>query len=165
MEKIVVWINNSSTYTTGCAGISVSAKIYSGCQYTYDVSMGMMASTTANITGVYDMSGGAFEYVSAYISNGNNLTQYGNSIINSIINKNIYNNIQNIYGDAIYEIGAVGVGAWNSDYLNMPNSSYPWFARGGNNGFTSGAGLFALTSTIGEGYGDFGFRVTVSQKQ
>ena len=41
-------------------------------------------STTNNVTGVYDMSGGAYEYVAAYVNNGHsNLTTYGSSLINA----------------------------------------------------------------------------------
>src|SRR5690606_19467069 len=65
-----IWINNSSTYTTGCAGNSVSANYYNGCQNAYNTPNGQKASTTHNIYGVYDMSGGALEYVAAYVDSG-----------------------------------------------------------------------------------------------
>ena len=46
----------------------------------YSTTNGMLASTTGNTTGVYDMNGGAWEYVAAYIDNGNgNLNNYGKS--------------------------------------------------------------------------------------
>ena len=40
--------------------------------YAYNTENGMKASTTGNITGIYDLSGGVYERVAGYISNGNN---------------------------------------------------------------------------------------------
>ena len=57
-----VWINNNSSYTTGCAGSSVSASEASTCN-AWNTATGVNASTTGNIYGIYDMSGGASEYV------------------------------------------------------------------------------------------------------
>lgn len=37
----------------------------------------MQASTTGNITGIYDMSGCAWEYTAAYINNGARFSQIG----------------------------------------------------------------------------------------
>ena len=46
----------------------------------YNTSNGVLSSTTGNVTGIYDMSGGNWERVAAYIDNGNgNLTYYGKS--------------------------------------------------------------------------------------
>jgi hypothetical protein len=47
-----VWINNSSTYTKGCAGNSESEPQYSGCQNPYNTPTGMQASTTGNISSI-----------------------------------------------------------------------------------------------------------------
>ena len=60
-----IWINNSSTYTTGCAGNSVSADYYNGCQT--HIIRKWPKRVQHNIYGVYDMSGGAYEYVAAYV--------------------------------------------------------------------------------------------------
>ena len=57
-----VWINNNNNYTTGCAGSSVSASSDSTCN-AWNTATGVNASTTGNIYGIYDMSGGAYEYV------------------------------------------------------------------------------------------------------
>ena len=44
----------------------------------YDKELGKLASTTGNATGVYDMSGGAWERVAAYLDNGDSyLSSYG----------------------------------------------------------------------------------------
>ena len=40
----------------------------------------MQASTTGNITGIYDMSGGS-EYVAAYIDNGEEVREYPATLV------------------------------------------------------------------------------------
>ena len=48
--------------------------------HNYNTQNGMLASTTGNVTGIYDMSGGNWERVAAYIDNGNwSLNNYGKS--------------------------------------------------------------------------------------
>ena len=51
---------------------------YTNEQHGYNTENGQLASTTGNVYGVYDMSGGAWNRVSAYLDNGNgNLNTYG----------------------------------------------------------------------------------------
>ncbi len=153
-----VWKNNSSTYTTGCAGNSITESSYSGCQNQYYTQIGQNASTTHNIYGMYDMSGGAYENVAAYVNNGNsNLTTNGPSVINANAKyKNVYtvglpetsvNNYEankNIFGDAVYETSSSGNGttSWYSDGSYMPYSDDSWFVRGGHYSCSSCAGVF-----------------------
>ena len=48
--------------------------------HNYSTSNGVLASTTRNVTGVYDMAGGAWERVAGYLDNSNgNLDYYGKS--------------------------------------------------------------------------------------
>ena len=155
-----VWINNSSSYITGSAGNSASASGNTGTTTDYTSTQGVKASTTGTVYGVYDMSGGAWEYVAGYVNNGNgNLTTYGSSLVNGDVKtKNVYskastdNNTNNYnansskYGDAVYETSASGSSStsWYGDYSYFPSASYPFFGRGGiyNNG--TGAGVFYL---------------------
>ena len=39
--------------------------------HNYNTSNGVLASTTGNVTGIYDMSGGSWERVAGYLDNGN----------------------------------------------------------------------------------------------
>ena len=72
-----VWINNSSSYITGSAGNSASAGSNEGTTNDYTSTQGVKASTTGTVYGVYDMSGGAWEYIAAYVNNGDsNLASY-----------------------------------------------------------------------------------------
>ena len=157
-----VTINSNSSYYTG--GGSGNTYVNNGAQ-----------STTGNVWGVYDMSGGAWEYVAAYVNNGNtNLTKYGASLVNSsdARTKNVYtkassdsyeNNYQQnkgVYGDAVYETSTSGNGttSWYSDYSFFPYTSGPFFGRGGgcNNG--SSAGVFCFDSYNGDGSSYYSFR-------
>ena len=55
--------------------------IYSyDASHNYSTSNGVLSSTTRNVTGVYDMAGGAWERVAGYLDNSNgNLEYYGKS--------------------------------------------------------------------------------------
>ena len=157
-----VTINSNSSYYTG--GGSGNTYVNNGAQ-----------STTGNVWGVYDMSGGAWEYVAAYVNNGNtNLTKYGASLVNSsdARTKNVYtkassdsyeNNYQQnkgVYGDAVYETSTSGNGttSWYSDYSYFPNASSPFFQRGGGYANGSSAGVFYFNFDNGYGSSDYSFR-------
>ena len=159
-----VTINSNSSYYTGGG---------SGNAY---ATTNTAQSTTGNVYGVYDMSGGAWEYVAAYVNNGNaSLTNYGASLVNSSDSKtkNVYakgssdNNSSNysanagVYGDAVYETIANGNssnGSWYGDYSYFPYTSGPFFVRGGyyNNG--SGAGVFDFNNYDGDSVSNVSFR-------
>ena len=162
-----VWINNSSSYITGSAGNSASAGTDIGTTNDYKSTQGVKASTTGNVYGVYDMSGGAWEYVAAYVDNENeSLTTNGNSLYTSteIKTKNVYtagsedtglanyNANSGIYGDAVYETsngtyngsGTSGSQSWYGDYSDFPYSIGSFFIRGGYYSGSSVAGMFAF---------------------
>ena len=174
-ETEEVWINNSSSYITGSAGNSASASQNTGTTTDYTSTQGVKASTTGNVYGVYDMSGGAWEYVAAYVNNGNSsLTSYGNSLYTSTDSKtkNVYakgssdNNSSNysanagVYGDAVYETSASGSGStsWYGDCSYFPGSSYPFFYRGGGYSDGSSAGVFYFGWDVGFSHSNYSFR-------
>lgn len=162
-----IWINNSSAELTGCAGDSVTAASYEGCQYAYNTANGQQISTTGNIYGVYDMSGGLDEYV---------MGNYNNEIVNSgfasvaaIEDKYIdrYTGYSaSKFGDAVYETSSGSGGAntsWYSDNSVMIGSTVPWLRRGGRGGQYNdgtGAGIFSF-GNYGGSATYFGFRVTL----
>ena len=170
-----VWINNSGSYITGSAGNSASAGSNTGTTNDYTSTQGVKASTTGTVYGVYDMSGGAWEYVAGYVNNGDsNLTSYGSSLVNGDAKtKNVYskgssdsrdNNYSansGKYGDAVYETSANGnssSSSWYGDYSYFPYTSYPFFVRGG--GYNNGtfAGVFYFYYDNGYGYSYYSFR-------
>ncbi len=155
-------INSDSSYYTGGG---------SGNAYVTNVGQ----STTGTVHGVYDMSGGAWEYVAAYVNNGNsNLTNYGSSLVNGDAKtKNVYskgssdsrdNNYSansGKYGDAVYETSANGnssSSSWYGDYSYFPYTDWPFFDRGGNYGGGTGAGVFYFGHNSGNGNGGLSFR-------
>ena len=156
-----VTINSNSSYYTG--GGSGNTYVNNGAQ-----------STTGNVWGIYDMSGGAWEYVAAYVDNGNgNLTSYGKSLVNgdpktknvysqtgTDSNTNNYNTNKGVYGDAVYETSTSGNGttSWYSDYSDFPYTDWPFFYRGGLYNDGSLAGVFYFGSDNGGGYSGRSFR-------
>ena len=58
----------------------------------YNTATGVKGSSTANVTGIYDLNGCVWEATAAYISNGNrSLSTYGSSYVNTTANGNGYN--------------------------------------------------------------------------
>ena len=169
-----VWINNSGSYITGSAGNSASAGSNTGTTNDYTSTQGVKASTTGNVYGVYDMSGGAWEYVAGYVNNGNSsLTSYGSSLVNGDAKtKNVYskastdNNTNNYnansgkYGDAVYETSTSGNGStsWYGDYSYFPDTDWPFFHRGGDYSDGAGAGVFSFGNYSGNSDSHRSFR-------
>ena len=58
-----VAINSANTYTTGCGPQSEGTTSGGATCNSYTTALGQSASTTGNVYGVYDMSGGAYEYM------------------------------------------------------------------------------------------------------
>ena len=89
-------INNNSSHKTGYSAVSEPTVDYpeykgygtsSSVTQAYNTTTGYLASTTGNITGVYDMSGGASEYVMGVQVDNNGLPLSGrHNIYNSGFN-------------------------------------------------------------------------------
>ena len=91
-------INNSSSYITGNGGGSTNASEISGEPNPYNTAKGAKASTTGNIYGIYDLSGGSCEFVASYISNGNgSISSYGSSFANTTANLEGYKTLSTKY--------------------------------------------------------------------
>ncbi len=170
-----VWVNPTMYYKTGESGSKVSE---GNTPYTYpynNLVYGINASTTGNIYGVYDMSGGAYEYTASYIDNGNiSLTNYGSSLVNAESKyKDLYTKGINDdkatnyaaaigkYGDAVYETSNAGTtttSGWYVDLISMPYAGGPFFIRGGAWSDSTSSGLFAVNWDNGNAYTNNGFR-------
>ena len=155
-----IGLNNysSSPYLTGCGAASGSN--YSTTCNAYNTTDGMLASTTGNITGVYDMSAYIGTYVmgvmqdntgtntpmSGYDSSSNsgftgklydsgNFTQYSGV---SFPNSKYYDlyaygttyNDQIAYNRRILGDATGEVSFWYADYHVFVYSDYSWFVRG-----------------------------------
>jgi hypothetical protein len=73
---------------------------------------------------------------------------------------NNYNNAATKKGDALYETSSTvgGTYAWYGDYRFMPNTTVPWFCRGGDNAFTTQSGIFHSAMCDGFPYINVSFR-------
>ena len=168
----------TSNYTTmtGCGPISSGSTSYSTTCNAYNTTLGQLASTTGNVTGVYDMSGGASEYTMGNMSSvTTGYTFYPSDssfasswytvdttkYVTTYANGSRYNN-QTAYnrgrlGDATAEtlLTALTSGGWYADGAYFLVASDSWFSRGGL--FTAGSrvGVFAFYGS-GAGNDDYG---------
>ena len=83
-------------------------------------------SSTGNVYGIYDLSGGTYEYIATYYKGGN-LGNYILSFANGVSNEystaydDVNANTTYKYGDATYETRK-----WHSDYANFVDIDYPF---------------------------------------
>ena len=137
--------SNSSYYTGGGSGTS------------YKTNIGQ--STTGNITGVYDMSGGAYEYVMGNYgktkgSSGLTVSEVPAEHIDIYSGTSVS---ASHLGDALGETAG-----WYSDSVNFVYSSSPWFNRGGGYSGGDNAGVFYFSYSSGGAITNSGFRVVLS---
>jgi hypothetical protein len=166
-----VTINNNADLLTGYAGERISDNYSATKTFLYNTPEGQLASTTGNIFGVYDMSGGLWEYVSAYYSGStsDDLTKNGGAFVYQTGSESAINSAGNFLatayggtdetkdykiGDATYETTT-----WNDDSNNFITSTHPFFARGGNINDTINSGIFYYQRSTGDGSPNYGFRI------
>ena len=159
-----VRINNNSNFLTGYAATTQDAEASTTNNQSYNTETGYLASTTGNITGVYDMAGGAYEYVAGYIDG-----KAGNSGLTLTEIRDTYNKYIDVYannsdrttyskrilGDATGEMGpffteTIHYNNWYNDYSYFVESSFSWFDRGGDYDCSSGAGQFYFHRNTGD---------------
>ena len=165
-------INNyrkdTTTYATltGCGASTANASVAATCNITYGSASSYPQSTTGNISGIFDMSGGAWEYVM-----GNYNNTIGSSGFSTLPNAKYYDNypasifagdyntnmtfctLETCGGHALNETRA-----WYSDYANFVNSSSPWFRRGGYYVNSRYAGAFISDYYNGNASGSYSWR-------
>mgnify|MGYP002617727075 CR=1 FL=1 len=140
-----ITINSNNSYTGGGSGTS------------YKTNIGQ--STSGNITGVYDMSGGAFEYV---MGNYNKTAGDSGLTVSGVPAEHI-----DIYSGTSVSASHLGdalgeTAGWYSDYYPNFDSSAPWFYRGGFSSEGVNAGVFSFFVDTGEGNLNYAFRVVLS---
>ena len=168
---------NTSTYDDGGTLGTQSACSSSDPQRAYNGTLGQLASTTNNPTGIYDMSGGGWEYVAASYTTNLNESGVSSGYSDYFGTKahppyvNTYNfsdpnscTFATCGGQALYETNDGGSNSgtqWNGNYSYFVNSSAPWFVRGGNYGYGSLAGLFYAYYDYGYAHYYDAFRVAL----
>ena len=165
-----VWVNNNLNWTTGCAGSFDSASQSSACN-AWNTATGVNASTTGNIYGIYDMSGGAYECVMGNyndtIKDGGFYSMPEAKYYDKYMGTNSDSDFTKYHlGDATKEtIKTKSSGRYNVWYLDRSesvDSSYPWVYRGEYYGNGPTAGLFGFGSYDGDSNGSFSLRVAFS---
>ena len=167
-----VWINPNSNYLTGHAGTGKNVEVTLSTSE-YNTTNGVQASTTGNVYGIYDMSGGAFEQVAAYVNNGSSyITDIGGQLATGeSYTKDVYDGMADQfsdyersishYGDAVYEISermenTGGIKSWFGFPISYPVVSAPFIVRGDvvYSKFTNG--MFFFTASMGASQKDMG---------
>ena len=167
-----VTINSNSSYYTG-----------GGTGEAYKTNTNQ--SSTGNITGIYDLSGGAYERVAAFnssysgqyftgssyvdanvdhfASTGGKSTKYATAYSNSTgSNGNDFTvGTVSIRGDAIQEAYVSNHEGWFNDGSYFVDSSYPFFGRGGDYNISSTAGAFCSSSSSGSALSYYSFHVVL----
>ena len=186
-----VRINNNSSFLTGYAASDrADQNSYPGVTGTtsdvtlpYNTPTGYKASTTGNITGIYDMSGGAWEIVASYMSsssdasgfNASEFTTYSKYLDIYPSNSTITSYNNRILGDATAEMGPFYnymdidnnkryYNSWYGDNSDFIDKVYPWFARGGGYSNDILAGQFYFSRSEGRASIYDGFRLTLTIK-
>ena len=214
-----VYINNSQSYYTGRSGGNVggktpinktytaqtSTKLYNNYGYytwdgyllNYDTNtksstrdLTKVASTTGNITGIYDMSGGAREYVMGVFANSDGQLWSGqtssyNSGFTGLLgaagdsytgvdfpDSKYYNVYKASSGTSISELTACNGGIcyghglsevsfWYYDNPIFVTVNNPWIRRGDVYSEGYNAGTFSFYFSAGDADDDYGFRVVL----
>ena len=196
-----IYINNYASNTThahpfktmtGCSkgtpgtGASVVSNVSTICPYTYEVPLsGTGASTTGTIYGIYDTSGGAWDYVMGNMSpngalgtittltsgfNGSTVPYPENKYIDyyeyGTTNTDVSAHRRGKTGDATRETlkvfgGGVDSG-WYGDYSDLLEPTKVWVVRGGNPFNGKLAGAVAFGHYTGVSYYEISFRLVLS---
>ena len=183
-------INNNSSNRTGYSALSsTNQQTYPGTSgdgnnynKVYNTETGYLASTTGNISGAYDMSGGTHEYVAGYMSgqlgssgfSATTLANYDSKYYDVYSSSSTMTSYQyRILGDATGEMGPFKTyldgdnnsryhNSWYGDSSYFVDSTYPWFYRGGLYDHGVLAGQFYFNRSTGGAYTDVGFRIVIS---
>ena len=129
---IDIGINNNSSYKTGYGAPAGSSS--SATNGAYNTTLGKAASTTNNIYGIYDMSGGRGEYVMGVYNNSKSAS--GFSDLPDIKYYNNYTTTE-YQGHALY-----ATKGWYYDGNDVLDTNKSWYVRGGEYNSKLSAGVF-----------------------
>ena len=164
-----IYINNYSSYITGVSAGEPSANLSTSITCRYNVEgdnrtegtglCGPGASTTGNIYGIYDMNGGAYEYVMANYgtktdegifngrkgSSGINFSEIDNKYYDKFITRIPFTRkSKETIGQALYEVAS-----WYLDSTYTFDNATVWLLRGGSYSGSS-AGAFYGSANNGD---------------
>ena len=178
MEWGAVAYLKQSKYGLGTTDITVNtnSNFYTGGGSGTAYKTNVAQSTTGNIYGVYDMSGGAWEYVMGNMNNSSNAFYSSNAGFTTAPDAKYYDSYKydsssnkthkrGKLGDATKETLATfgnTSGGWYSDYAYFPYSSDSWFLRGGYYVNGTFAGVFYFRSGTGGDLSSYSARAVLS---
>ena len=165
--------SNGNTSSYSDSGTLGTLQACGNVDRAYNGTLGQLASTTNNPTGIYDMSGGGWEYVAASYSdnlNNSNTSYFDSAAHPPYVNTYNITNLNNCTfntcgGQALYETNNGNnntTAQWNGNYMYFVTSSYPWFVRGARYLDGSYAGLFCASIVNGLAYYYSAFRVVLA---
>ena len=196
-----IYINNSSSYYTGRSGGNVGGSTAINTVYTdqtstsQDNSYGFytwdgfllnyntntksstrdltkVGSTTGNMTGVYDMSGGTWEYVMGWYSgasdtfgatSSSNFAGFTSALDSKYWDEYTTTNaLTACNGEICYGHGLSEVKNWYGDYADFVDAGNPWFGRGGYSFGGASVGAFFFNISGGRANNNNGFRSVLS---
>ena len=171
-----VGINNNGNHITGYGAPAGSGT--SVTNGTYDTTLGKDASTTGTIYGIYDMSGGSYEYVMGVLADTNGkprsgyTSSYNSGFTGMLKDGTTYTGIAfpdskyyNLYTGTSYTGHALTeTKNWYSDRDYFVNTGSPWFRRGGSDSDSTDAGVFYFHSYFGSSVSDESSRPVISNK-
>ena len=183
-------INNNSSYKTGYSSLTtLDQSTYPGIygdgdayNQSYNTKTGYLASTTGNISGIYDMNGGAYEYMAFYIIGQMGSSGFDTSAIENYNAKyfdrynassDISTRQYRILGDATGEMGPFYSykesndiyfyhNSWYGDHSDFVDSSHSWFARSGSYNHGSLSGQFHFGRDNGGTFPHISFRIVLT---
>ena len=171
-----IGINNNDSSITGYGAPAGSAKTVANGAY--NTPLGKNASTTGTIYGIYDMSGGADEYVMGVLADTNGKPRSGgsssvNSGFTGMLSKGTtYTGITfpnskyyNLYTGSSYTGHALTeTKNWYSDTADFVNTSGPWFRRGDSYDLGASAGVFHFFNHYGNSGSESSSRLVISNE-
>ena len=167
-ENKEIYQNKSDSYITGCSyGSPSNSNTDYGCQYTYNQSTGGTgASTTGTIYGVYDMSGGAWEYVMGNYNDMVGSSGFSNPLT---LDSKYYDKYTSdntsiaCNGRECLSHGLSETAGWYNDYHTMVSEEYPWLVCGGSFNDNAVAGVLYFSAWhLGGVNGSDSFRLVMS---
>ena len=179
MEWGAVAYLKQSKYGLGTTDIAVNtnSNFYTGGGQSDAYKTNVAQSTTGNIYGVYDMSGGAWEYVMGNMKNSSNAFYSSNAGFTTAPDAKYYDSYKYDTSSTSHARGKLGdatketlatfgntSGGWYSDYADFPNSSNSWFLRGGYYNLGTLAGVFGFGSNDGASYSGDSARAVLSNQ-
>ena len=162
--------SDNDIYKTGCGASTPDAEAVAECQIAYGTpsseTFTYPQSTTGNISGIFDINGGTFEYVMG--NYGNTLGSSGFTEMPAKKYYDLYSSSQ-FTGDYTTNINLCTLDTcgghalnetkgWHGDFSHFVDSDGPWFGRGGDAEGGSIDGAFAAVFVDGSAGSNFSWR-------